>query len=32
MSGLNNAEKLALTIADNKVAANAGWDRRLLAA
>ncbi|HLX14189.1 MAG TPA: DNA methyltransferase [Bradyrhizobium sp.] len=32
MSGLSNAEKLALAIADNKIAANAGWDRNLLAA
>jgi ParB-like chromosome segregation protein Spo0J len=32
MSGLSDAEKLALAIADNKIAANAGWDRKLLAA
>jgi DNA modification methylase len=32
MRGLRDAEKLALAIADNKIAANAGWDRTLLAA
>jgi DNA modification methylase len=30
--GLSDAEKRALAIADNKIAANAGWDRNLLAA
>ena len=30
--GLSGAEKRALAIADNKIAANAGWDRSLLAA
>ncbi len=32
MSGLSDAEKRALAIADNKIPANAGWDRKLLAA
>ena len=32
MSGLSDAEKRALAIADNKIAANAGWDRSILAA
>ncbi|WP_398469809.1 site-specific DNA-methyltransferase [Tardiphaga sp.] len=32
MSGLNDAEKRALAIADNKIAINAGWDRAALAA
>src|SRR5262245_15633120 len=32
MRGLRDAEKLALAIADNKIATNAGWDRHLLAA
>jgi DNA modification methylase len=32
LRGLSGAEKRALAIADNKVAANAGWDRNLLAA
>jgi DNA modification methylase len=32
MRGLRDAEKLALAIADNKIATNAGWDRNLLAA
>jgi DNA modification methylase len=32
MRGLRDAEKRALAIADNKIAANAGWDRNLLAA
>lgn len=32
MKGLSNAEKRALAIADNKVPANAGWDRPVLAA
>jgi ParB/RepB/Spo0J family partition protein len=32
ISGLNDAEKRALALADNKLAANAGWDRKLLAA
>ena len=31
ISGLSDAEKRALTLADNKIAANAGWDRKLLA-
>jgi DNA modification methylase len=31
VSGLNDAEKRALTLADNKIGANAGWDRKLLA-
>ncbi len=31
MRGLSDAEKLALAIADNKIATNAGWDRSLLA-
>lgn len=31
MVGLNEAEKRALAIADNKIAANAGWDRAVLA-
>jgi ParB/RepB/Spo0J family partition protein len=31
LSGLSDAEKRALALADNKVAANAGWDRKLLA-
>jgi DNA modification methylase len=30
--GLSAAEKRALALADNKIAANAGWDRNLLAA
>jgi DNA modification methylase len=32
ITGLNDAEKRALALADNKVAANAGWDRAVLAA
>lgn len=32
VSGLSDAEKRALAIADNKIAANAGWDRSTLAA
>src|SRR3984957_6855929 len=32
MAGLTDAQKRALAIADNKIAANAGWDRSLLAA
>jgi DNA modification methylase len=32
MRGLSDAEKRALAIADNKIAANAGWDRSVLAA
>jgi DNA modification methylase len=32
MSGLSEAEKRALALADNKIAANAGWDRAILAA
>jgi ParB-like chromosome segregation protein Spo0J len=31
-SGLSDAEKRALTLADNKIAANSGWDRVQLAA
>lgn len=31
MAGLGEAEKRALALADNKIAANAGWDRKLLA-
>jgi DNA modification methylase len=31
MRGLSDAEKRALAIADNKIPANAGWDRKLLA-
>ncbi|MGY3343522.1 MULTISPECIES: site-specific DNA-methyltransferase [unclassified Bradyrhizobium] len=31
MRGLSDAEKRALALADNKIAANAGWDRKLLA-
>ncbi|MBR0826152.1 ParB N-terminal domain-containing protein [Bradyrhizobium manausense] len=31
MSGLSDAEKRALALADNKIPANAGWDRKLLA-
>lgn len=32
VSGLNQAQKRALAIADNKIAANAGWDRSVLSA
>jgi DNA modification methylase len=32
MAGLTDAQKRALAIADNKIAANAGWDRSILAA
>jgi DNA modification methylase len=32
MTGLSAAEKRALALADNKIAANAGWDRAVLAA
>jgi DNA modification methylase len=32
ITGLSEAEKRALSLADNKIAANAGWDRKLLAA
>jgi len=32
MSGLSDAEQRALALADNKIAANAGWDRSVLAA
>lgn len=32
LSGLTHAQKRALAIADNKIAANAGWDRSVLAA
>jgi DNA modification methylase len=32
MSGLSDAEKRALALADNKIAANSGWDRAVLAA
>jgi DNA modification methylase len=31
IAGLSDAEKRALALADNKIAANAGWDRQLLA-
>ena len=31
VSGLSDVEKRALALADNKIAANAGWDRKLLA-
>jgi ParB-like chromosome segregation protein Spo0J len=31
ISGLSETEKRALALADNKLAANAGWDRKLLA-
>lgn len=31
VSGLNEVEKRALALADNKIAANAGWDAELLA-
>jgi DNA modification methylase len=31
VSGLSDAEKRALALADNKIAANAGWDHKLLA-
>ena len=31
VAGLSDAEKRALALADNKIAANAGWDRQLLA-
>ncbi len=31
MSGLSDAEKRALTLADNKIAENAGWDHKILA-
>jgi DNA modification methylase len=31
LTGLNEAEKRALMLADNKIAANAGWDREVLA-
>jgi DNA modification methylase len=32
VAGLSDAEKRALALADNKIAANAGWDRAALAA
>lgn len=32
MSGLSETQKRALALADNKIAANAGWDRAILAA
>jgi ParB-like chromosome segregation protein Spo0J len=32
MCGLSDAQKRALAIADNKIPANAGWDRNVLAA
>jgi DNA modification methylase len=32
IAGLSEAEKRALALADKKIAANAGWDRKLLAA
>jgi DNA modification methylase len=31
LTGLSDAEKRALMLADNKIAANAGWDREILA-
>jgi DNA modification methylase len=31
LSGLNEVKKRALMLADNKIAANAGWDRNILA-
>jgi DNA modification methylase len=31
LTGLDDAEKRALMLADNKIAANAGWDREILA-
>src|SRR5262245_38209906 len=31
LSGLSDAEKRAFVLADNKIAANAGWDRKVLA-
>lgn len=31
LTGLSQAQKLALALADNKIAANAGWDREQLA-
>lgn len=31
LSGLSDPEKRALALADNKIAANSGWDRKLLA-
>ena len=31
LSGLSDAEKRALTLADNQIATKAGWDRKLLA-
>src|SRR5205823_13918088 len=31
LPGLSKAKRRALAIADNKIAANAGWDRELLA-
>ena len=31
MAGLSDAEKRAYALADNKIAANAGWDRKALA-
>jgi ParB-like chromosome segregation protein Spo0J len=32
ITGLSDAKKRALALADNKIAANAGWDRAVLAA
>jgi ParB-like chromosome segregation protein Spo0J len=32
ISGLSDAEKRALSLADNKIAANSGWDRKVVAA
>ena len=32
LSGLSDAEKRALALADNKIPANAGWNREILAA
>jgi ParB-like chromosome segregation protein Spo0J len=31
LGGLSDTEKRALMLADNKIAANAGWDRKILA-
>jgi hypothetical protein len=31
MSGLSDVEKRALALADNKIPANAGWNREILA-
>jgi ParB-like chromosome segregation protein Spo0J len=32
VEGLSTAKRRALALADNKIAANAGWDREILAA